>query len=75
MLSCAACVAADAGIIPRLPDDPRDPFANSKTEPTEEEKSSVSMGISRSSEQLLREALISHDKDRKQRPEDASQEK
>ena len=76
MLFCFVCVEADAGIIPRLPDDPRDPFANSKrTEPTEEEKSSVSMGISRNSEQLLREALISHDKDRKQRPEDVRQEK
>ena len=33
------------------------------------------MGISRSSEQLLREALMSHDKDRKEKPEDLVEEK
>lgn len=64
----------DAGIIPRLPADPRSVADSKVAEPSEEEKASISMGISRSSEQLLREALMSHDKDRKERPEDQAQE-
>ena len=56
-------VPNDAGVVPRLPEDPRDPFADQRGQ-AEADESSVSMGISRDKEQLLRAALMSHSFDR-----------
>jgi hypothetical protein len=69
---CVCVCGADAGIIPRLPEDPRS-ATEAKTEPTEEEKTSISMGISRDSEKLLREALQSHDKDRRSKQQEGEE--